>query len=242
MVGAGDTVLEARGLVKAYPGVRALDEGELRIDGEAVRLADPRQGLAAGIRAVYQELTVMPAMSVLDNVMLGQERSRRGRLDRAAQRELARGALERVGLGALDLETPAEDLTLANQQLVEIARALVRETRVLILDEPTAVLAGEKLEAIFDAVRVLKEHGVAVVYISHRLEEIGMLADEVTVLRDGRNVSTGPAVEYDEARLVREMVGRDVDTVFHDPAQHGEEVSLRIRGLVPERPGAAEPL
>src|SRR5829696_7040399 len=233
MVGAGDTVLEARGLVKAYPGVRALDEGELRIDGEAVRLADPRQGLAAGIRAVYQELTVMPAMSVLDNVMLGQERSRRGRLDRAAQRELARGALERVGLGALDLETPAEDLTLANQQLVEIARALVRETRVLILDEPTAVLAGEKLEAIFDAVRVLKEHGVAVVYISHRLEEIEALADDVSVLRDGRLVSTGPAGEYDVARLVREMVGRDVDTVFPEPDPPARDVALRVRGLVP---------
>jgi ABC-type sugar transport system ATPase subunit len=254
-------VLEACGLCKSFPGVRALDgvdlvcragrvhalvgengagkstlvriltgnmepdAGEVRVDGEAVRFTDPRRALACGITAVFQELTILPAMSVVDNVMLGQERSRRGRLDRAA--------LARVGLERLDLGAPAETLALANQQLVEIARALVRDTRVVILDEPTAVLAGEKLHAIFDAVRALTEHGVAVVYISHRLEEIGALADDVSVLRDGRLVSGGPAAEYDVARLVREMVGRDVDTVFPDPDPPARDVALRVRGLVP---------
>ncbi|MGZ8633150.1 MAG: sugar ABC transporter ATP-binding protein [Solirubrobacteraceae bacterium] len=264
-----DPVLEACGLSKAFPGVRALDgvdlvcrpgrvhalvgengagkstlvriltgnmesdTGEIRVDGSPVRFGDPRQALACGVTAVFQELTVLPAMSVADNVMLGQERSRRGLLDRSEQRSLARAALARVGLGELDLNAPAESLTLANQQLVEIARALVRETRVLILDEPTAVLAGEKLQAIFDAVRTLTEQGVAVLYISHRLEEIEALADDVSVLRDGRLVSSGPSGEYDVARLVREMVGRDVDTVFPEPAAHGEALALRARGVVP---------
>ena len=262
-------VLEACGLCKAFPGVRALDGvdlvcragrvhalvgengagkstlvriltgnmapdgGEVKVDGKPARFTDPRQALACGITAVFQELTVLPAMSVLDNVMLGQERSRRGRLDRAEQREVARAALTRVGLGELDVDAPAETLTLANQQLVEIARALVRDTRVVILDEPTAVLAGEKLQAIFDAVRALTDHGVAVVYISHRMEEIGALADDVSVLRDGRLVSTGPAGEYDVARLVREMVGRDVDTVFPEPDAPAHETALRVRGLIP---------
>jgi ABC-type sugar transport system ATPase subunit len=262
-------VLEACGLCKGFPGVRALDgvdlvcragrvhalvgengagkstlvriltgnmqpdAGELRVDGNAVRFTDPRQALASGVTAVFQELTVLPAMSVVDNVMLGQERSRRGWLDRADERRLARAALERVGLGELDPDTPAESLTLANQQLVEIARALVREARVVILDEPTAVLAGEKLQAIFDAVHALTEHGVAVVYISHRMDEIGALADDVSVLRDGRLVSGGPSGEYDVDRMVREMVGRDVDTVFPEPAPPAPEVALRVTGLRP---------
>ena len=265
---ATDAVLEACGLGKAFPGVRALDgvdlvcrpgrvhalvgengagkstlvriltgnmepdTGEVRIDGAPVRFSDPREALASGVTAVFQELTVLPAMSVVDNVMLGQERSHRGRLDRSEQRTLARDALARVGLGELDLEAPAETLTLANQQLVEIARALVRETRVLILDEPTAVLAGEKLQAIFDAVRALTEQGVAVLYISHRLEEIEALADDVSVLRDGRLVSNGAGGEYDVERLVREMVGRDVDTVFPQPEAHGDGLALRVRGAV----------
>jgi ABC-type sugar transport system ATPase subunit len=273
---SSNAVLEARGLVKAFPGVRALDgvdlvcragrvhalvgengagkstlvriltgnaqpdEGELLLDGEAVRFADPRQALAAGVTAVYQELTVLPAMSIADNVMLGQERTRRARLDRGEQHRLARAALARVGLGAVDVTAPAETLALANQQLVEMARALVRGARLLILDEPTAVLAGEKLQAVFDAVRALAAEGVAVLYISHRLDEVTALADDVTVLRDGRHASSGPANQYDVPRLVREMVGRDVDTVFPAPRPPGEEVALRVAGLVPA--GSAAPL
>ena len=269
-------LLSATGLVKAFPGVRALDgagltceagrvhaligengagkstlvriltgnqrpdAGELRLAGEPVRFTDPREALAAGVTAVYQELTVLPAMSVVDNVMLGQERSHRGRLDRSAERETAREALARVGLGDVDLDAPAESLSLANQQLVEIARALVRRSRLLILDEPTAVLAGDKLQAIFDVVRALAADGVAILYISHRLDEVTALADDVTVLRDGREVSSGPVADYSVARMVREMVGREVDTVFPAPPAHAEEVVLRVRGLVPAGGGGRE--
>jgi ABC-type sugar transport system ATPase subunit len=262
-------VLEARGLVKEFPGVRALDgasiacaagqvhalvgengagkstmvriltgnepadAGEVLLDGEPVHFGGPRAALAAGVTAVYQELTVLPAMSVLDNVLLGQERTRRGALDNRERRRVAREALGRVGLGDIDLGKRAEDLSLASRQLIEIARALARETRVLILDEPTAVLAGEALEAIHRVVRAVAADGIAVIYISHLLEEVRDLADQVTVLRDGADVSTGPIAAYDVPKMVREMVGRDVDSVFPDPEPHGSEVVMAVTDLRP---------
>jgi ABC-type sugar transport system ATPase subunit len=262
-------LLEARRLVKTFPGVRALDgvdltcrpgrvhallgengagkstlvrcltgnmapdAGEILLEGRPVRFHDPRDALALGITAVYQELTVLPDMSVLDNVLLGQERTRRGLLQRADQRRVAREVLARVGLEDIDLNARAETLSLANQQLVEIARALARRTRLLILDEPSAVLSGDKLESLFDVVRTVASQDVAVIYISHRLEEIGALADDITVLRDGRDVSSGVAADYDVARIIREMVGRDVDTVFPPLPLPGHDVVLKVRGLVP---------
>ncbi len=269
--------LEARGLVKRFPGVTALDgvdlvcragrvhallgengagkstlvkiltgnqppdEGELRIGGTAVRLHDPRAALAHGVSAVYQELTVLPELSVLDNVMLGQEVSRRGLLSRDRQRDTARAALRRAGLGDLDPRTRAGTLSAAAQQLVEIARALVRGSRVLLLDEPSALLSGEGLSALHAVVRELAADGVAIIYITHRLEEVRALADDVTVLRDGRLVSTGPADAYPIDRIVREMVGRDVDAVFPELAEPGAEEVLSVRGLLPAGPGAAGP-
>jgi ABC-type sugar transport system ATPase subunit len=260
--------LEARRLVKTFPGVRALDGvdlscrpgrvhalvgengagkstlvriltgnvapdgGEILVEGRPVRFHDPRDALALGITAVYQELTVLPEMSVLDNLLLGQERTRRGLLRRAEGRRVAREALARLGLRDVDLDARAETLSLANQQLVEIARALARRTRLLVLDEPSAVLSGDKLDSLFEVVRTVANQDVAVVYISHRLEEIGALADDITVLRDGRAVSTGEASDYDVPRIIREMVGRDVDTVFPPLPEPGREVILKVRGLV----------
>jgi ABC-type sugar transport system ATPase subunit len=269
MASGTTAVLQARGLTKSFPGVRALDradltcrpgrvhalvgengagkstlvriltgnqlpdEGELLLDGAPVRFHSPREALAAGITAVYQELTLLPGMSVADNVMLGQERVVRGVVDRKAQDREVRAALARVGLADLDPRTRAEELSLANQQLVEIARALVRRSRVIVLDEPSAVLSGDKLEALFTVVRNLAADGVAVVYISHLLEEVTDLADDVTVLRDGSVVSSGLAAEYGIPRIIREMVGRDVDTVFPPLPEPQDEVALRVRGLVP---------
>lgn len=220
-------------LVRLLTGNSAPHDGQLLLDGEPVHLASPRDAVGRGITAVYQELSLLPAMSVLDNVVLGQERRSHGLLDRRGNRERARAALARVGLDGLHLQTRVEDLSLANQQLVEIARALVRRSRVVVLDEPSAVLSGDKLAALHAVVRSLAAEGVAVLYITHLLDEVTELADDVTVLRDGRNVSTGSAEGYDVARIIREMVGRDVDTVFPPRRPPGDDVVLEVRGLVP---------
>ena len=264
-----EPVLAARRLTKSFPGVRALDgvdlelragrvhvllgengagkstlvglltgnstadEGMLLLDGEAVHLSSPRDAVARGIGAVYQELSLLPSMTVLDNVVLGQERRSHGLLDRAA--------LARVGLEDLDLRTRVEDLSLANRQLVEIARALLRHSRVVILDEPSAVLSGDKLAALHTVVRSLAAEGVAVLYITHLLDEVAELADDVTVLRDGQNVSTGSAEQFDVGRIIRDMVGRDVDAVFPPRRPPREEVVLEVRGLVPASSAAPPP-
>ncbi|GGL33510.1 sugar ABC transporter ATP-binding protein [Phycicoccus endophyticus] len=220
-------------LVRILTGDESPDAGTVVVADRETRLGAPREALGLGIVPVYQELTVLPEMSVLDNVLLGQERSRRGLLDRGAQRELARAALARVSLEDLPLGTRTGELSLANQQLVEIARAIARRSSVLILDEPSAVLSGDKLQALHDVVRAIAAEGTAVVYITHLLEEVPALADDLTVLRDGKVVSSGPATDYTTDRIVREMVGRQVDQVFPDPAPPAGEVVLRVSDLVP---------
>ncbi|WP_210505509.1 sugar ABC transporter ATP-binding protein [Naasia sp. SYSU D00057] len=220
-------------LIKILTGDQTPDSGTVVVADEEVSFGSPRDALARGVTPVYQELTVLPEMTVLDNVMMGHESARRGVLRLREQREHARRALERVDLGGLDLGTIAGDLSLANQQLIEIARALVRRSNVLILDEPSAVLSGDKLEALHSVVRSIAAEGTAVVYITHLLDEVRLLADDVTVLRDGTLVSTGPAVDYPMERIVREMVGRQVDSVFPDPAPPRDEVVLTVSDLVP---------
>jgi len=267
--------LEARGVRKSFPGVRALsdvdiailpgrvhallgengagkstlvkiltggqhhDAGTILVDGQEVSFSSPREAIAHGITPVYQELTVLPEMSVLDNVMLGHERATRGVLSRRVQRETARAALDRVALGGIDLDRTAGDLSLANQQLVELARALVRRSSVVILDEPSAVLSGDKLEALHDVVRSLAAEGTAVIYITHLLEEVAALADDVTILRDGALVSTGPASDYPVDRIIREMVGRTVDSIFPALPSPRDEVVLTTSGLSPKGSGVA---
>ena len=195
-------------LVSIITGVAQPDSGELFVDGARFHPRSPREALQAGVVAVYQELAVLPNLSALDNIALGQEITRRaGLLDRRKERDRIREALQALGAEDLNLDAEAQVLSVAQLQIVEIARALVHDARILVLDEPSAVLAGRELKNLFSVVRALAVRGVAVLYISHRLSDITELCDEITVLRDGRLVSTGAASEYDTNRIIEDMVG-----------------------------------
>jgi len=205
------------------------DAGEARLEGEPLPLGDPLAVRRRGINIVYQELTLVGELTAAENIFLGREQGR----PLLRRREMARSAQDLLdGLGArVATDAPVRTLSVAQQQLVEIARALASELKVLILDEPSATLSGPEVERLFAVLRGLRERGLGVVYISHRLEEIFAIADRVTVLRDGRHVASAPVAGVDRAQLIRWMVGRDLTEEFPPRAPTPGGVVLDVRGL-----------
>jgi ABC-type sugar transport system ATPase subunit len=184
--------------------------GEIFLDGQRLTIRSPHEAWRIGISTVYQETSLIPELTVAENLFLGREpASRIGRIDRIAITAAARRVLEYNGI-YLNPAAPAGGLSIAQRQLAEIARALASSPRVLILDEPTAMLAGAEVEHLFDIVRRLKSRGVLVLYVSHRLEEVFSIADRITVLRDGQTVATVLSSEVSPRQLVMMMIGRDI--------------------------------
>ncbi len=204
-------------LLKIVAGAERPDAGTMEVDGRRVAFDAPRDALRAGITVIYQELSLVPALGADANIFLGMEPGRRGLLDLAAERRRAGDALRSLGAD-FDPTTPTRDLSVAQQQLVELARALARDARLIALDEPTAALSHPETEQLFARVRELCARGIGVVFVSHRLEEVRRIADEITVLRDGRRVFSGAANAVDDAALIRHMVGRDVEYARVPPA------------------------
>jgi ABC-type sugar transport system ATPase subunit len=196
-------------LVKALGGATRLDEGEIRVDAKQVRFRSPRDAVSRGIGVVYQELAGMPHLTVTENVLLGRFPTRLGKIRWPEAHEQARTVLEQLQVD-IDVRAPLGRLRLGQQQIVEIARALAEEAKVLVFDEPSAILGYKEIEILFGVIRTLKEQGVGCVYVSHRLPEIFELADRVTVLKDGRLVGTYEASELDEENLVALMTGREL--------------------------------
>ena len=218
-------------LMKTLSGASRTDGGDIAIDGETVHITSPRHARALGIGMVYQELALVPGLTAAANILLGREPRRRlGLIDERALRAAARQWLERVG-ATFDVSRLVSSLSIPQQQLVEIARALSLDARILVMDEPTSALGEQETQALFRVMRTLAADGVAILFISHRLEEIFQVADRVTVLRDGRHVGTQDIAVSDRGALVRLMVGRDVDE-GHAPveAMRGAEV-LRVESL-----------
>ncbi len=198
-------------LMNLLAGVYAPSSGEILIEGGPVRFASPAEARAAGVAAVYQELAVLPELTVAENIWLGREPRTRWRLlDRRALHKRTARLLEEFGL-PLDPASVAGSLSVAARQLVEIARALSSSARILTLDEPTAVLSSEERLRLFHTVAELKRRGLLVLFVSHRLDEVFEIADHVTVLRNGRRVFGAPTSDVTRAELVRHMVGHDVD-------------------------------
>jgi ABC-type sugar transport system ATPase subunit len=220
-------------LMKILAGAHSPDQGTIRIDGRAVTIDDPRMAQQLGINTIYQELSLVDALSVGENIFLGDLPTRSGRgwqVDWPTLWRRSTELLERVGCRVRP-QTRLRNLSVAQKQMVEIARALARNVRVLILDEPTSSLTERETEKLFDIIELLRQRGVGVVYISHRLVEVFQIAHRVTVLRDGKVVGTLPANEADEDKLVRMMVGRDLSRLFTQARTTDAPVRLEVRGL-----------
>ncbi|MDW5326532.1 sugar ABC transporter ATP-binding protein [Plantactinospora sp. KLBMP9567] len=218
-------------LVKILAGVHAPDAGELTMDGAPLILTGPADARAAGIAVIYQEPTLFPDLSVAENIFMGRQPLRGlRRIDTATMRRRATELFARLGV-PLDPDRPARGLSIADQQLVEIAKALSFEARVLVMDEPTAALSGIEVERLFAVVRSLREAGAAILFISHRFDEVFALSQRITVMRDGRWVSTDPADDLDVAQVVRRMVGREVSQLYPKQQTEAGGVILQVRGL-----------
>ncbi|HEY7618666.1 MAG TPA: sugar ABC transporter ATP-binding protein [Solirubrobacteraceae bacterium] len=225
--GAGKSTLG-----KVVAGAVAPDAGEILVDGEPVSYRSPRDAIRYGIGLIEQEFALAPDLSVLDNVFLGVEPGSRGLVDRTRQRERFAELAERIGFR----ERPAaavRTLRTADQQKVEIMRQLVRDTRLIVMDEPTAALTRDEADRLLALTRELRDEGVTVIYVSHLLGDVLALCDTVTVLKDGRRVKTSPAAEETSDSLVTAMLGRSLDVAFPDrtPPPSGAPVVLSLRDL-----------
>jgi ABC-type sugar transport system ATPase subunit len=219
-------------LIKTLGGIYTPDAGEIFMDGRPARIASPADAARLGIRVIHQELALAPNLSVAENLFLGREPGRFGLVDKTGMRRESAARIRALGFHELnDVEARVEQLPIALRQLVEIARALFCDARVLVLDEPTTSLTAAETEVLFRKLESLRSQGVGIIYISHRLEEIRRLANRVTVLRDGDSIGTQDAADLDEAALVKWMVGREVTRLSRRAASIPGEVVLRAKGL-----------
>jgi rhamnose transport system ATP-binding protein len=217
-------------LIKIMTGVHQPDAGELFLEGQPILFGNTREAQSHGIAAIYQEPSLFPDLDIAENILVGRQPVGRGGVDWKQMYQEAGELLRRLGR-ALDPRTRARDLSVAQQQVVEIARALSVDAKVLIMDEPTSSLTLGEVEDLFAIVRQLRAAGAAVVFISHRLEELFALADRVTVLRDGAYVGTRAIAEVSTDDLIRMMVGRTLDELFPKQSVEAGEVALEVEGL-----------
>ena len=224
--------------MKILAGHHAPSSGRILLDGEEVRFGSLHDGEEAGIVMIHQEFNLAEQLTVEQNIFLGREITRGWLLDRARMRRLTRGYLDRVACGA-GADAPVASLSNSDKQMVEIAKALSRDARIVIMDEPTAVLTNAETETLFEQIRAMKAAGTAILFTSHKLREVAAIADRVSILRDGAVVHQGPADEISEDGMASAMVGRELSDLYPPkPDAVGSGLALRVRGL--DVPGHAE--
>jgi len=229
-------------LMKILSGVYPLDKGEILIEGQPVQFSDTRAAEQAGIAIIHQELNLIPQMTVAENIYLGREpRTRLGLVDYKTMRQAAQTELRQLEVD-IPVQARVAELRVGEQQLVEIAKALSLHAKVVIMDEPTSALSETEVEKLFKVIRHLQRNNVAIIYISHKLEEIFSIAEKVTVLRDGKYIGTCVVRETSAQQLVGMMVGRELADLFpKEKAQVGEEL-LRVEGLTIRHPSQSHRL
>ena len=219
-------------LMKILSGALRADSGEIFIDGAAVAIDSPQRAQQLGIGMIYQEFTLVPQLSAIANVTLGSEPARGGFLDAAAAARRTAAVFDELGL-RVPLEVPVSDLSVGQQQLVEIAKVLARSARIIVMDEPTAALADREIEGLFAVIAQLRASGAGIIYISHRMEELSRIADRIAVMRDGSIVAAKPAADFSAGEIVRDMVGRQLDAHFPEllPLAPDAPTRLEVRSL-----------
>lgn len=219
-------------LMKVLSGAHAPDEGQMWLDGQPYRPRNPLDARRQGIAMIYQELSLAPHLSVMENILLGIEPTLGPLVHWSEMRRRAKAALDEIGIGDIPPETPMRRLSLALQQMVEIARAVALESRVLVLDEPTSSLTRRDIERLFALIRRLRDRGISVVYISHFLEEVQEISDRFAVLRDGHSVGGGTTAGTPTRQIIALMVGREVDDLYPRSVRSDDgDVVLEVRGL-----------
>ncbi|MEQ9406707.1 MAG: sugar ABC transporter ATP-binding protein [Fuerstiella sp.] len=216
-------------LIKTLGGAHQPDAGTIAIDGQVVRLDSPAAAIAAGIGVIYQEFNLIPALSAWENIFLGREKSGLF-VSRKTERDRAGELFRRLGV-EVPLDVPCRQLSVAQQQLVEIAKALSQDVRILVMDEPSAALTPQEVEKLFGIIRELQGRGIGIIYISHRLDEVFQIADTITVLRDGQYVGQAPTSEMTRQQMIEMMVGRSIENEFPKQAAEIGPVRLDVRGL-----------
>lgn len=205
-----------------------MNAGEIFIDGRPVEITKPADAGDFGVFTIYQEIMLVPPLSVAENIFLGELQTGAGLVNWGEVRKKSRELLDKVGAQKIQVNARLKDLGVAQQQLVAIARALRRETRILIMDEPTSSLTPSEIEQLFNTIRSLKSQGVAIIYISHRLEEVIQIGDRITVMRDGKVIGTLPAKDAQRSEIIRMMVGRDVLVEPRESRTQAGEPVLRV--------------